>query len=268
MTINTTELLNTALEAAQKAGEKIKEIRATRDLSVRFKSARDLVTVADIESEKIIIETIKSRFPDHGFLAEESSPHLTDEKLLRGPLWIIDPVDGTTNFAHGHHHVGISIAFADKGTLLCGVVHAPFVNETFSAIKGGGAFLNGAAIKASNAEELGTALIATGFPPQRDDLALIMRRLHDVLKNCRDVRRIGAASLDISWVACGRLDGFYETISTWDIAAGTLIAREAGAKVGHLHSLPKDLRLPEEFYANELLVTAPNLFSPLLELLK
>jgi myo-inositol-1(or 4)-monophosphatase len=184
-------------------------------------------------------------------------------------LWILDPIDGTTNYAHGHPQVGVSIGFMYQRQIRAGVVHAPFMGETFTAIRGGGAKLNGKPIKVSGTTELKKALVATGFPYRRDSLDQIIGRVRAVLENCRDVRRIGAGSLDICWVACGRLDAFYETLSAWDIAAATLIAREAGANVGNMVDYDNSgSAFPPDLFGEWLVTANPVLYPKIFELLQ
>jgi myo-inositol-1(or 4)-monophosphatase len=230
-----------------------------------MKAARNLVTTADLASEKAIIETILGHFPTHAILAEESSDPASAATFNTGPVWIIDPIDGTTNYAHGHNQVGVSVAYAVDGVVHAGAVLAPFQGELFTATKGGGAFCNNDPIRATETQTLSDALIATGFPYDRSNIDRICARLLHLLRTCRDIRRIGAASVDISWVACGRLDAFYEeTLSPWDGAAGCLIAREAGAKVGHYpydhESQKKTAGYKHDLFMDNIVVAAPRVF--------
>lgn len=255
-----------ALAAAREAGERIVQIRDSGDLRVSFKGEIDLVTHADVEAEGIIIRHIRDAFPAHEILSEEGYSSLQG-RTFKGPLWIIDPIDGTTNYAHGHQYVGVSIAFAVDGVVECAVVHAPFLSETFSAIRGEGARLNGKPIAPRDCRQLRHALVATGFPYQRDELELIVKSAVAVLSKCRDLRRIGACSLDVSWVAMGRLDGFYESVKPWDIAAAGLIAREAGARYGNLKEIPQG-GIPPDLYSSDVLVTAPAIYEALRALIR
>ena len=266
------EILQVALSAAERASAIAREQRESFTVSVSFKEARNLVTTADLACEKAIIETIRARYPEHAILAEESANSITPQQCASGPLWIIDPIDGTTNYAHGHHQVGISIAFAVDSKVLVGVVAAPFVDETFTAVKGQGAFCNGKKIHVRQVAQIDDALIATGFPYRRGNLKNICGRVERVLERCRDLRRIGAASLDISWVACGRLDAFFEeTLNPWDIAAAALIATEAGAQIGHFPYDCDSQRVTEKYtgdlFADNLFVSSPGCFAQLRELL-
>jgi len=193
------------------------------------KGAIDLVTVADTRSEEIIIETIRKAFPDHAILAEESG-------LNQGQadhMWIIDPLDGTTNFAHNLDLFSISVAFAFKQEIVLGIVLSPGTGEMFTAIKGRGADLNGRSLSVSDSKTVSDSLLVTGFPYNLEDiLDRVMIRFANCLKVSQGVRRLGSAAIDLCYVACGRFDGFWEqNLQPWDTAAGELIAREAGAVI-------------------------------------
>jgi myo-inositol-1(or 4)-monophosphatase len=266
------QLLDIALKAASRAAVIAKSQREQSAVTLSLKADRNLVTTADLAAEREIISTIKSHFPEHLILAEESAQTVEPEAYGDGYVWIIDPIDGTTNYAHGHYQVGISIACALNGEIVAGTVVAPFLNEVFSAIKGGGAFLNGNAIRCTNTERVEDALIATGFPYNRGNIHNICVRIERVARICRDVRRLGAASLDICWVACGRTDAYFEeTLNPWDGAAGILIAREAGAVVGHYEydsELQKtSSRYPKDLFVDNIVVAPPKLLPKLLETL-
>lgn len=195
---------------------------------VAFKSKIDFVTNVDRNSEKLITSMIRKRFPDHGILAEEGT------KAEGDSVWIIDPLDGTTNFAHGYPFFCVSIALVVDGRQSLGVVYDPTHDEMFHAVAGRGAYLNGRRIRVSKAAELKDSLIVTGFYYDRGK---IMRRTLDKMgdfltKNVHGIRRDGSAALDMCYVACGRIDGYWEyVLSPWDFAAASLIAKEAGAKV-------------------------------------
>ena len=267
------EALAVAIEAAQRGGAIAREQRTNRSVHVSQKAARNLVTTADIASEKAIIETIHSYFPDHKILAEESSDPSLAASFNKGPTWVIDPIDGTTNYAHGHQQVGVSVAFVVDAVAQAGAVLAPFQGELFTATMGGGAFCNDEPIRATETNSLTEALIATGFPYDRVNIDAICERLKHLLRTCRDIRRIGAASVDISWVARGRLDAFYEeTLSPWDGAAACLIAREAGAKIGHYpydhDSQKKTVHYERDLFMDNIVVTAPHVFEEVMKALK
>lgn len=222
--------LSVAVAAARKAGTLILRQRGglTQD-DIGRKQASDFVTRVDRESERVIIETIRRRFPDHVFFAEESVKQTGGD----GYRWIIDPLDGTTNFIHQYPVFSISIALEYRGETIVGVIYDPLRKELFCAQRGSGAFLNSMPIGVSGIAEVRDALIATGFPFRRKDLT--ERYLHlfqSIFLRVSDLRRAGSAALDLAYLACGRCDGFFEIgLSPWDIAAGALIAREAGAVV-------------------------------------
>ncbi len=257
--------LEVIVRAAEEAGAFIRSVREGGNVEIQFKGARDLLTQADTGAEKIVMRHIQEAFPNERILSEEASPVLDSADHYLEPLWVIDPVDGTTNFAQGHYQVGVSIAFAIGGEVQVGAVYAPFLNEMFTAIRGQGASCNGKPIACSKTVNLENSLIATGFPYKRDNLPPVVQRLDLVLQNCRDVRRLGAASLDICWVACGRIDGFYESLAPWDMAAGCLIARESGAIVGHSYDV-EGRKLPLELCGEDLVVAGGKIFEQLREL--
>ena len=263
-----TERRTFAEEIARVAGAIIVDLRERNAVEVSYKDPINLVTTADLAAERSIIDAIRARFPGDRILSEEASPSFADARWYRDPLWIIDPVDGTTNYAHGHHHVGVSIAFALAGEAQVGVVFAPFLNELFSAARGAGATLNGKPIRCSATSDMGKALIATGTPyHKRAIIDQIMAQYRAVLMECRDFRRNGAASLDCCAVAAGRVDAYFETVAPWDIAAGGLIASEAGARRGHFAPPPASSVLPRELEGHEFLVATPSIFQSLSDLL-
>jgi myo-inositol-1(or 4)-monophosphatase len=203
--------------------------------AVRKKGVIDLVTEADIKSEAAIIETIAQSFPDHAILAEESG-----SRTGRGGRWIIDPLDGTTNFAHNLPLFCVSIAFASDDAVEAGFVLAPLLGELFVATKGAGAQLNGTPISVSNTATLSDSLLVTGFP--YDHLELfdeLMARFSRCLAAAQGLRRLGSAALDLCYIACGRFEGYWEEfIQLYDVAAGSLIAQEAGAVVTDFDKQP------------------------------
>ncbi|MCD8522982.1 MAG: inositol monophosphatase [Saccharospirillaceae bacterium] len=259
--ISNQRLYDTALQLARQAGEAIS--RQRHQLDIQFKQGTELVTQADVAADQIIRDGILARFPHHQILSEELSPdHPTDSEHL----WIIDPIDGTVNYAHLHPQVAISIAYYHHGEAQVAVVHNPFMGETFSAIHGLGARLNERPIHCAATQDMRRALIATGFPYEKHDIPRLMQRLQAVLTQCADMRRLGSAALDICWVACGRLDGYYETVKPWDFAAAQLIAREAGVQFGHIHPLAEGLN--PQLIGENILLAVPALFSPLQQLLQ
>jgi myo-inositol-1(or 4)-monophosphatase len=224
--------LNIAVKAARRAGGIIN--RATRDLDlvkVSAKQDKDFVTEVDRAAEAAIIEVLREAYPEHAILAEESGASGDSEHV-----WIIDPLDGTTNFIHGFPQFAVSIALAHKGVLTQAVVYDPTRNELFTATKGAGAFLNERRIRVSRRARLEETLIGTGFPFRVLDHAdAYLRMFRDLMRRTAGIRRPGAASLDLAYVAAGRLDGFWELgLSPWDMAAGALLITEAGGLVGDL----------------------------------
>lgn len=263
--MNDTERLAIILEIAREAGERIRHARRHQDFGRRYKGGQELVTDIDVAVDRHIAERLEAAFPGEARLSEELAPDKGD-LAASGPLWVVDPIDGTVNFAHGLHHVAVSMAFLVDGETRLGVVHAPFLEETFTAIRGEGAWCNDAPIHASRRRELGRSLVATGFPYRRDSRPPLLRRLAAVLDHCQDVRRNGSAALDLCDVACGRLDAYYESVSPWDFAAGWLIAAEAGARVGHLYPCPEGI--PPALFGHNLLVSSPGIHAELGELLR
>ncbi|MFN3752252.1 MAG: inositol monophosphatase family protein [Thiobacillus sp.] len=227
-------MLNTAVKAARKAGAIINRASLELDqLTVRSKQDRDYVSEVDQMAERAIIETLLDAYPNHGILAEESGT--ADAKNGEDYVWIIDPLDGTTNFLHGLPQYSVSIALKHKGQITQAVVFDPTRNELFTASRGRGAMLNDRRIRASKRSKLAECLIGTGFPFRDFSFAeAYLNMFRDMMKATSGLRRPGSAALDLAWVACGRYDGFWEMrLNPWDIAAGSLIAQEAGALVGN-----------------------------------
>ena len=229
-------MLNTAIKAARQAGSIIN--RASLDLgklTVRSKSDRDYVSEVDQLAEQAIIQTLRDAYPDHAILAEETGAS-AGASGASGYQWIIDPLDGTTNFLHGLPQYAISIALRHKQQLFQAVVYDPARNELFTASRGGGAYLNDRRIRVANRTKLAETLIGTGFPfrdmTHADAYLAIFREL---MAKTSGLRRPGSAALDLAWVACGRYDGFFEFgLNPWDLAAGALLVTEAGGMVGNL----------------------------------
>ncbi|MCK7550413.1 inositol monophosphatase family protein [Marinobacter goseongensis] len=253
-------------QLAREAGKLICHERDHNTLRTDYKQQTELVTHADVMADEFITAAIRKRFPDHRILSEETAPDLSQAEELDTPLWIIDPIDGTVNYAYGHPQVAVSIAYAEKGCVQVGVVHAPFTGETFRATKGDGATLNGEPIQHSDATVPRDSLFATGFPYTKDSLEPLIRRLDAMIHQCRDLRRIGSAALDICWVACGRLDIYYENVSPWDFAAARLIALEAGATAGHFGDVPDGY--PADLYGRDILISAPAVWEPVRRILR
>lgn len=220
--------LRVATAAAYKSADIIRH-HFGHTKQVERKGPIDLVTAADRESENQIITTIKDAFPDHGIIAEEGSRHLTEADCL----WIVDPLDGTTNFAHGLPIFAVSIAVASKKDTLLGVVLNPISGEFFSAVRDQGAQLNGNPLAVSKTTTVAASLLVTGFSYKIATASgAAVRRFENCLRASRGVRRLGAAALDLCFLACGRFDAFWEQdLKPWDTAAGALIASEAGARI-------------------------------------
>jgi len=240
------ELLDLAVDLATKAGQLLLDGIPDRAAEVSTKSSRtDMVTAVDKASEKLIVGTLAEVRPDDGVLGEEGSR----SEGTSGVRWIIDPLDGTTNYLYGYPTFAVSIGVEVDGVVLAGAVNDPSRGELFSAHLGAGARCNGQPIAVSGKDDLATALISTGFPYDPERRGVQAAWLPMILPKVRDIRRGGAASLDLCWVACGRVDGYYETgLSPWDMAAGDLIAREAGAETSDFSGGP--LRPDEAVAAN------------------
>jgi len=202
-------------------------------------------------SEQVILKTIRAAFPDHGVLAEESGA-LPGKDACR---WVIDPLDGTTNYAHHVDLYAVSIAFAADNDVVMGVVLIPATGELFEAVKGEGARLNGRPIRVSRQPELSESLLATGFPYDvREKLANLMPRLSKGLLCAQGIRRMGAAAIDLCYVACGRFEGFWEeNLKPWDTAAGALIVRESGGRVTDFSERPHQMEMKEILATNSLI---------------
>lgn len=261
------EWLALARSIAVDAGSLMKEAREQKAFERDYKADHELVTSTDLALDHFICQQIAERYPHHLILSEESSPVSSLDNNETSPVWIVDPIDGTVNFAHEHHHVAISIGIFYQGICVAGVVHAPFLDECYWALDGEGAYCNGVKLSVSGRgrDELRNALVATGFPYQKTSLAPIIERVSRVLHSCQDIRRNGSAALDLCWVAAGRHDAYFESVKPWDMAAGALIAKEAGAKIGHYDS-PSTL-WPDVINGDCLLASTPELFDDLLKLL-
>ncbi|MBE0509295.1 MAG: inositol monophosphatase [Chromatiales bacterium] len=225
-------MLNTAVRAARQAGTVISRSFAHVDsLKVDSKSRNDFVSDVDRLAEQEIIKTLRKAYPDHAILAEESgaASHGNDEYQ-----WVIDPLDGTTNFLHGFPQFAVSIALLYRGKLDQAVVYDPISQELYTASKGGGAQLNGRRIRVAARKNLDGALLGTGFPFRRHELLdVYLETFRALFKDTAGIRRPGSAALDLAYVAAGRLDGFWELdLNSWDMAAGALLVAEAGGKVG------------------------------------
>lgn len=241
-------MLQFAIETARDAGNILLE-KFGRITKITMKGDINLVTEADLASEALIIERIKTYHPKHSILAEESG-----EAVVVGDStwkWIIDPLDGTTNYAHGYPCFAVTIALEHDGEIVLGVTFDPTRNEMFAAEKRQGATLNGKSISVSATEQLGSSLIVTGFPydfKRKDDFA---RHLTSFLMHSRGVRRDGSAAIDMAYVACGRFDGFWEEgLNPWDMAAGKLMIEEAGGTITNYAGDPFSIYNPPVVASN------------------
>ena len=252
--------LNIAVKAARRAGSII--TRASEDigsLTINDKSYNDFVTEVDLASEKEIIRVLKTSYPDHAFLGEESGlSHQADN------VWIIDPLDGTTNFLHGFPQYCISIALEQKGEITQAVIYDPNRNDLFTATKGQGAYLNQRRMRVSNKSKLKESILGTGFP-FRDfqHLPVYLKIFEEVVRGTSGIRRPGSAALDLAYVAAGWFDGFFEiNLSKWDIAAGGLLVTEAGGIVSDFSE--KDGWLE----SGNIVATNPKIYDPLVKIIQ
>lgn len=256
---NNNDIKNTLINTAKKAGDLVlAEFGKTQ--SIEFKGAIDIVTEMDKLAENLIIKEIKNKFPDHGIITEESDEQNVDASCR----WIIDPIDGTTNYAHGFPFFCTSIGYEVDGIIQAGAVYLPYMNEMFFAEKGGGAFLNENKITVSTINEVDKSLLATGFPydirtSKNNNLDNFVR----IVKSAQAIRRPGAAAIDICYVAAGRLEGFWEVkLKPWDMAAAKIILEEAGGRLSGFNG--------EEFsiYEDFCLATNGLVHDELIELLE
>jgi myo-inositol-1(or 4)-monophosphatase len=229
--------LETAQEIAREAGALLAQ-HFERRTGFELKGDYDLVTEADRASENMIVERLRSFFPGHGIVAEEGGEHESGGEYR----WYVDPLDGTTNFAHGFPMFNVTLALERAGQLVCGVIFDPVRQELFAAERGGGAFLNHHRIHVSMTRQLSDALVATGFPSRKRHLNINVHFYHQLAMLTHGVRRGGSAALDLAYVACGRLDAFWEFgLNPWDMAAGLLLIEEAGGRISDMRGGPASL---------------------------
>ncbi|HQU97548.1 MAG TPA: inositol monophosphatase family protein [Nitrosomonas sp.] len=253
-------MLTIAVKAARRAGKIINQASQSIDLlTVTKKSHSDYVSEVDRAAEDAILSVLKTAYPDHGILAEESGQH--GDRKQSDYLWIIDPLDGTTNFLHGFPKYAISIGLAYRGVMTHAVVYDPVMNELFTASKGGGAFLNDRRIRVSKRARLEDCLIGTGFPFRDFTHAeAYFSMFRAIVPRTAGIRRPGSASLDLCYVACGRYDGFWEIgLAPWDMAAGCLLITEAGGLIGDLEGDEKYLQ------SGQIVAASPKIFSQLIQ---
>ncbi len=240
------EFLGVAIEIAREAGAVLRE-GFFRPKKISYKGEVDLVTESDRRSEELVVARLQKRFPDHGIVAEEGGGAAAGAKYC----WHVDPLDGTTNFAHGYPCFAVSIGLVEDGKPLVGVVFNPIADELFTAARGEGAFLNGNRIRVSPVEKLAQSLVATGFPTHLRKKSSNMEYYWQFTLRTHGVRRDGSASLDLCSVACGRFDAYWEFgLSSWDTAAGVLLVEEAGGTVSDLAGQPYRLGGPSLISSN------------------
>lgn len=257
--MDTEKALEFAVNIAKQAGRIQKERYEDGSVSIKHKGVIDLVTEVDLECEKLITSAIMEEYPEHGIMAEEGTSRHSDAQYV----WIVDPLDGTTNFAHGFPFFCVSIALARDGEPFIGVVFDPLRGELFSGVKGGGAYLNGARLRVSGVEKMDDALLGTGFPYDiRTTAENNLDNFKRVAMHCQAIRRAGSAALDLCYVACGRFEGFWEqSLYAWDMAAGALFVREAGGIISDMKGKQLDLNGKTVAAGN------PNIHPKLLKLL-
>lgn len=248
------EILEIIIEVAKKAGEFLQQAQSElKNIKIIEKSANQLVSEIDINTEKVIVNHLKNSYPDAGFITEEDTITQESKELS----FIIDPLDGTTNYLHHLDLYSVSIAATYKNELIAGVVYVPSRNELFSASKGGGAFLNNQNIHVSSSRVLKDSLLATGFPYYAfNEMHAYLESLSYFMKTTRGLRRMGSAAIDLAYTACGRFCGFFElNLNTWDVAAGILLIQEAGGIVSNFKGELGDLSGKEIMASNKEIYT-------------
>ena len=234
------DFVDKAAAIAREAGSVISKL-AGRNIGFELKGAYDLVTEADRASEQLIVERLRQHFPSHTIVAEEGGAHQGTSEYR----WYVDPLDGTTNFAHGFPVYNVTLGLEHAGELIAGVIYDPTRDEMFQAEKGGGAFLNGKPIHVTKTARIEDSLCATGFPSRKRHQNINVHFYYQFAMLSHGVRRAGAAAIDLAYVACGRLDFFWEfQLNPWDMAAGVLLVREAGGACTDMHGQPFNLRSP------------------------
>ena len=242
------DFLSAAVEIGKEAGALLAEL-STQPLDIGYKRRADLVTVADRRSEALIVERLRQRFPDHAIVAEEGGGHRSSSEYC----WYVDPLDGTTNYAHGFPVYCVSLGLAFRGEVIAGVVYDPTRNQTYTAERGAGAYLDGQPLRVSRTENLSESLVATGFPPFATNHDLNVQFYFRFTELTHGIRRAGSAALDLCSVAAGRFEGFWELkLNPWDKAAGTLMVTEAGGKASDVRGGAFNLLDDDVFVSNGL----------------
>ena len=248
--------LETAVEIAREAGALLAHFFERR-VGFELKGEFDLVTEADRSSERLVVERLRSHFPSHAIVAEEGGGHESASEYR----WYVDPLDGTTNFAHAFPMFNVTMGLERAGEMAAGVIFDPIRQEMFAAERGGGAYLNSRRIRVSKVARLEDSLMCTGFPSRKRHLNVNIHFYHQMAMATHGVRRTGSAALDLAWVACGRLDGFWEFgLNPWDMAAGRLIVAEAGGRYSDM------LGGPHAFTSRHLFASNGHLHDAALEL--
>ena len=240
--------LETSMEIAREAGALLANYFERR-VGFELKGEFDLVTEADRASERLVVERLQSRFPSHAIVAEEGGGHESPSEYR----WYVDPLDGTTSFAHGFPFFNVTLALERAGELIAGVIFDPLRQEMFCAERGSGAYLNNRRIRVSKVSRLEDSLVVTGFPSRKRHANVNVHFYYHLAMFSHGVRRSGSAALDLACVACGRLEAFWEFgLSPWDQAAGMLLVSEAGGRVSDMHGAPASLRSPHLLTDNGL----------------
>src|SRR5689334_10317116 len=238
--------LETAVDVAREAGSLLANYFERR-VAFELKGDFDLVTEADRASERLVIERLRSHFPQHSILAEEGGGHESPSEYR----WYVDPLDGTTNFAHSFPMFNVTLALEHAGDLVAGVIYDPVRQEMFAAERGAGAYLNNRRIRVSQCRRLEDSLASTGFPSRKRHLNINIHFYHQMAMASHGVRRTGSAAIDLAYVACGRLDAFWEFgLKPWDMAAGTLIVREAGGTITNMRGGPHSVTTSPDLLAD------------------
>jgi myo-inositol-1(or 4)-monophosphatase len=241
--------LETSVEIAREAGSLLANF-FERHIPYQLKGESDLVTDADRASERLVVERLRAHYPTHGIVAEEGGGHEGSSEYR----WYVDPLDGTTNFAHGYPHFNVTLALERAGEMICGVVFDPVRQELFAAERGAGAYLNNRRMHVSSVPHLKESLVATGFPSRKRHENVNIHFYYQMALASHGVRRGGSAALDLAWVACGRLQAYWEFgLNPWDMAAGVVLVSEAGGRVSDMRGGPAAVRGPHLLSDNGLI---------------
>jgi myo-inositol-1(or 4)-monophosphatase len=245
--------LETAVDIAREAGAMLANYFERR-VAFELKGEFDLVTEADRASEKLVVERLRSHFPQHSIVAEEGGGHEGGSEYR----WYVDPLDGTTNFAHSFPMFNVTLGLECAGEMIAGVIYDPIRQEMFSAERGGGAYLNNRRIHVSACKRLEDSLASTGFPSRKRHQNVNIHFYHQMAMASHGVRRTGSAAIDLAYVACGRLDAFWEFgLKPWDMAAGTLLVREAGGAISDMTGAPHNVNSTEHLLADNGTIHGP-----------